>query len=282
MKSRLRTVTDWLLAPNVDQALKRLLDLATPPLRANRALRDRHRGTRRCFVIGNGPSLKGVDLTQLRDEPAIGANSFYKHPQAAAVNLAYLCIGDSSFMVDEPRSVAWHETIHRALPRATLVLDTTAEPLVERHGLYRGQEVFYVRRAWWDAHHARLVNLDFTRPLNTGQTTGTWIMIPLAMHLGFREVVLLGFDANWMESFSASYHFYERHESYPEFDSAAADGRGYSYEDNLEINRREFESHRLLFEHGRRRGVRIVNATAGGLLDMYPRQPLAEVLATPP
>src|SRR5436190_19974003 len=55
----------------------------------NDVLRDKHRDCQRCFVIGNGPSLGPMDLRPLRDELCIGANSFYKHPQAEQVQLDY-------------------------------------------------------------------------------------------------------------------------------------------------------------------------------------------------
>ena len=34
-------------------------------------------GHRRCFVIGNGPSLNKLDMTKLKDEVTIGSNGLY-------------------------------------------------------------------------------------------------------------------------------------------------------------------------------------------------------------
>src|SRR5689334_4044737 len=50
-----------------------------PLLQRNEVFRDRHKG-RRCFVIGNGPSLKEQDLSPLVDEITLVTNSFYAHP----------------------------------------------------------------------------------------------------------------------------------------------------------------------------------------------------------
>ncbi len=52
-----------------------------PPLRRESirqlaALKDIHRGER-CFIIGNGPSLKQTDLSRLKDEFTFGMNRFY-------------------------------------------------------------------------------------------------------------------------------------------------------------------------------------------------------------
>jgi hypothetical protein len=252
----------------VETVLQRLPSAAG--LERNRALQGRHQGQRRCFVIGNGPSLKEMDLRPLGAETTIAMNSFYKHQDAAAVDLKYLCIGDESFMIDEPRSIAWHRTLDQHHPKAVLLVHEKAQPLSQRHQLHGTQEVFYFRPTL-PVHQARHVNLDLSRRLNVGSTSGTLLGIPLALYLGFREIVLLGFDANWLEGLDRSYHFYDTHEYFPEFDSVATDGRGHDYEFELRSVLREFESHRLLRDAAASRGVSIVNATRGGLLDVYPR-----------
>lgn len=278
----LRAAADWVLPPRVERLMKRSAErLFTGSLAANKALHNRHAGEKRCFVIGSGPSLKAQDLSLLANEYTIAANSFYKHPDAAKVGLKYLCIGDPHFMTAEPRAIDWHRTIEKSLPKTTFILNQVARPIVEQHGLYHDQEVFYVAPSSTHAIEASECALDLTRPLNVGNSTGTLVMIPLAMYLGFREIFLLGFDANWLESIERSYHFYDTHEHFPEFDSVAADTRGYQYEGEVENVRREFEAHRLLAERSRQLGVKIWNATGGGRVDTYPRTRYEDLFKRP-
>lgn len=279
MHRAVKVAADWLIAPNVQKIATRLYRRTLgEPIYANRQLHNRHADRRRCFVIGNGPSLKGLDLSPLAHEVTIGANSFYKHPSAEAMGLDYLCMGDPTFYADEPRVVEWHRIIEARMPQTTLITHQAAARFFAKHGLHAQREVYYITVAERPVHEASAVNLDFAHPLNIGQTTGTLIMIPLAMFLGFREIYLLGFDANWLEDLNASYHFYDQHEIFTEFDSVSTDGRGYSYEDELRAVHREFESHRLLHERAQQAGVSIINATAGGRVDVYPRKSLEEVL----
>src|SRR5688572_6994115 len=67
----------------------------------------------RCYIIGNGPSLKQQDLKAHANKFTIGANSFYKHPDAEAVGLDILCIGDPTFWKDAPNNVEWHRIIEQ-------------------------------------------------------------------------------------------------------------------------------------------------------------------------
>jgi hypothetical protein len=274
-----RAIADWCVGPRLQAAL--LTQASRHKTRRfieNRRLKGRHASENRCFVIGNGPSLKDMNLRPLADEYTIGANSFYKHPDAGAIGLDYLCINDPHFMKDEPRSVSWHRTIAEKLPTTHLVLNETAQSLVRAHQLYSGHEVYYVGGGP-QTHRAASINLDLTRPLNIGMTTGSSVAIPLALSLGFREIYLIGFDCNWLASTSASYHFYQTHEYFPEFDSVGKDTRGFKYEGQLQAALREFESHRLLREKAESLGVRIVNTTKGGLLDAYERREFAECFA---
>jgi hypothetical protein len=248
-------------------------------VRENRRLRNRHPG-RRCFVIGNGPSLGGMDLKALAGEITIAANSFYKHPDAERIGLTYLCIGDPKFMIDEPRAVEWHRIIAAKLPAASFMLNPDARALIQKHDLYRNREVFYFRRGVV-TEHPELVDFDMAKPINVGNTTGTHLAIPLAVYLGCTEIILLGFDCNWLESYTGSYHFYKSHEQFPEFDALKTDDRWGRYEDHLIFALRDFEAHRIIADRTRQLGISVKNATAGGLLDMYPRITLADCFRSP-
>jgi len=241
-------------------------------------LRNRHSG--RCFVIGNGPSLADVDLRPLAHETIIVHNSFYKHRHAREANPDYLCISDESFFEDEPKTVEWHRIIEETLTGAELMVHLAAKPLFRKYSLYANRSVYFYQHGI-TVQHPSQVNFDFMRPRNVGHTAGTRLGIPLAIYLGFTEIYLLGFDANWLDNYQGSYHFYDSHDQWPEFDSLAADYRQPRYEDQLIFAQRDFHSHYLLSRAAARVGVRILNATAGGQLDMYPRVRYEDLLEGP-
>ena len=268
-------LVNWLVPTNFQALVGVAYDrLFHGPFRNNLALKDRHKG-KRCFVVGNGPSLASVDLSILRNQITIGANSIYKHRDAEQLDLKYLCIGDPHFMVDRAENVTWHKILCEKLPRAEFVLHHDGAPLIERHALYSGRKIFFVRTGVRSSN-TLFANIDFTRALNLGATTGTTLAIPLALYMGCAEIILLGFDANWLDDYESSYHFYDAHEQYPEFDSVSSDGRGHSYLSELEQVALEFRSHHLLQSIALKRGVRLLNATLGGRLDMHPRVDLQE------
>jgi len=269
-KRLLRTTVNWVIPPAWQRLILRSVYRSQGvDVSANVELKNRHQGER-CFVMGNGPSLGKQDLSPLADEITIGANSFYKHRDSRRVDLRYLCVGDASFMEDRPEALEWHRILELEHPHAEYLYHPDARHIIKRHDLYRGRTVRWFHRGV-PTDQLDLVHCDLTLPLNTGMNTGTLLSIPLAIYMGCTEIYLLGFDCNWLDDYTGSYHFYDEHVQFPEFDSLAADERWPRYEDQLVIAQRDFEGHRLLAQYAQRNGIKIVNATGSGRLDTYPR-----------
>src|SRR4051812_20507954 len=63
----------------------------------NETFPERHPGPR-CFIIGNGPSLKEQDLSRLTGEVTFATNSFYLHPLAKEQQLPmYYLLSDPQY-----------------------------------------------------------------------------------------------------------------------------------------------------------------------------------------
>jgi hypothetical protein len=140
------------------------------------AFRDRHRG-RRCFILGNGPSLRDTDLTQLRGEITFGMNRIYLlFPELGfpttyyvAVNTLVLeqCAAEIAAL-DLPRFITWRARRWFHGGPQTLFLDTD----------YTGPADF---------------TGDPTRRMFEGSTV-TYTALQLAYFMGCDPVILIGVD----------------------------------------------------------------------------------------
>jgi len=98
-----------------------------------------------------------------------------------------------------------------------------------------------------------------------------------AIYMGFGEIVLLGCDHDWILHLDESRHFYDEKQhalnrnGYSEWFGARLDDYCKDYV-NL------WAQYRTLGKLAADRGVRILNATNGGLLDVFPRVQLQNVL----
>ena len=160
------------------------------------ALRNRHQGER-CFIIGNGPSLAGHDLTRLIGERTIATNMFPLHPLYDRIGLDYYCASDWIHWSTEEGFAASLRRAFAALPDCRFVFEYNARSVVEATGELIGRDVNYLllddQRPVWDGYF----NIDLSRPVHWGRSVVTDFCLPLACFLGFSEIYLIGCDFDW-------------------------------------------------------------------------------------
>jgi hypothetical protein len=141
------------------------------------SLRDSRRGER-CFIIGNGPSLKNTDLSKLRDETTFGLNRIYLlfpelgFPTTYLVTINKLVIeqcADELLAAPTTKFLPW--TLRKYLNPAKLESTVFIRSDRDQPGF---------------SDDARL-------PMWAGATV-TYAAMQLAYHMGFGEVILIGVD----------------------------------------------------------------------------------------
>ena len=218
------------------------------------ALRGAHAG-RRAFVIGNGPSLNAVDLGRLQGEVTIGSNGIFLK-QDEGFTPTYYTVEDWLVAEDRALWITEYRGPTKLFPRdcARYLPEADDTIWVDFPRQYRGFPRFsddFARRAFWGG-------------------TVTFMNLQLAWHLGCTSVILIGVD-----------HSYSVPEQVPEdlvITSHADDvnhfdpsyfGAGFRWHDPM-VHRME-----LAYLEARRfaqaRGWTILNATAGGKLEVFPR-----------
>lgn len=153
-----------------------------------RTWKDKHRG-RRCFILGNGPSLKKMDLSRLKGEITIGSNGVYKAFGEWGWKTSYLLFED----------VEQLELRRRDVPRITGTVVLAA--LYNAYAFRAGKDTIFMNvrpadEAYWK--EGPLFSTDFPHIVYLGSTV-TYIALQLAYHLGCDPVYLIGVDHDYGE-----------------------------------------------------------------------------------
>jgi len=136
---------------------------------------------KRCFIIGNGPSLRQTELSKLQGEFTFGLNRIYLlFPELGFTTTYLVSVND-------------------------LVLEQCA---TEMKQLPLPKFVTWRARRWFrDDPKVTYLDTDFTGEEDfSSQLTGrlfegftvTYVALQLAFHMGFEEVVLVGVDHNFV------------------------------------------------------------------------------------
>ncbi|MDX1502903.1 MAG: hypothetical protein R3325_11130 [Thermoanaerobaculia bacterium] len=263
-----RSLAEWLVPPAIARRLRlrrlrRELEVDAFQRRLlarNAGLRHRHRG-RRCFVIGNGPSLNELDLAPLGRELTFVMSRFHLNPVLGRWRPTYYFNSGAEPVEQIRRQVA-------PLGARAYFFKTLARTRVERvPELHPGDVYFllpgerYLFEEWPEGH-------DPTDPTGTlcKTTSGSQLAILMALWMGCSPIVLIGHDHDWLARPDRYLRFYES-----PAEKAPTDPGDYSYRRRMEGTLAIWRTYERLRDTARRRGQEIVNATRGGYLDVFPR-----------
>ena len=213
------------------------------------ALRNTHAGER-CFIIGNGPSLKNTDLTKLKEEFTFGMNRFYlAFPELGFTTSLLLTVND--LVIEQCAQDI------RALPIPTFVS-------------WRG-------RKWIaPAENLHYLYTSYQLPKFNGNAAGrlwegatvTYVAMQLAFHMGFKEVVLIGVDHSFATQGKPNATVVSAGDD-PNHFNPGYFGKGFRWQlpdlDTSEI------SYTMAREAYKAAGRQIVDATVDGKLTVFPK-----------
>lgn len=273
-QEQLRIYRKWRLGQQPELSIK---------LKKNEIYKNIYKG-KRCFVIGNGPSVKEQDLSLLRDEITFTVNQIARNPQFQEINTNYHLWADPNFFVTEMTCEGDYELLRimRQLPENTECFFPydSAYRYVEKFDLEKFINVNYYKTGEF-VHEDE--EIDFTEFIRGGYTVVQYA-VRLAIYMGFTEIYLLGCECTTIlnvinartSSYTTTTHCYEIDENEKE----RAKNMYFSlpmqayYESELGI----LEEYHVLAEYCKKRGIKLMNCTPGGLLDEIARISYEEVL----
>ncbi|MBX5144686.1 hypothetical protein [Rhizobium lentis] len=241
-------------------------------LAENRQLAGLHTG-RRCFILGNGPSVKDLHLSRLQGETVITVSNGYLHSDFDKFQPRYHCVPQITYgLMTSEDVIRWFEEMHSHLGAAELFLSSTEAALVQKYNLFPGRTVRYlVLGESFDGRPSEEI-VDISRPV-PGVESVPVMALMIAMYLGFKEIILLGVDHDHFLSSSYQYAFDLKVQKGKD-STANADGTlTTNRHDDFQSLARLWRQYRAIANIARANGIRIVNSTPGGALDEFDRRP---------
>lgn len=218
---------------------------------------------KRCFIIGNGPSLRLSDLEQLEGEDTFAANRIYGAFEKIDWHPTYYWCQDSSVMRDIIDDI---DKIEKKVPNIFLnylgFLETKL-PLIYR------ENVHYFYASWRQGKCGEITfSTDCERYIGASMTV-VYAMIQFAVYMGYREIYLLGIDHNYSQANDGTI----QDTSYAEF-IAKKDLSQYNLP-HLDMSTRAYvEARKYCDNHN----IKIYNATRGGKLEVFERVDFEKIL----
>jgi hypothetical protein len=210
--------------------------------------RNIHQG-KRCFILGNGPSLKQTDLTKLKNEYTFGMNRIY---------LAFDDIGfETSYYVSVNDLVieqCANEILELKIPRFV-------SWRAGKRWLTQQENLFFLYTTYTEPKFAK----DIRNRLWESATV-TYVALQIAFFMGFDEVILIGVDHNFETKGKANTTIISQGDD-PNHFHPGYFGKGFRWQlPDLEMSEVGYRMAKEAFE---RDGRKVLDATIGGKLSIF-------------
>jgi hypothetical protein len=213
------------------------------------SLKDQHQG-KRCFILGNGPSLRQTDLTRLRGEYTFGLNRIYLLFPELGFPTTYL-VTVNPLVIDQ------------CAPELAAVPSLKFFPWTSRRHIFSAAETVYIRTHCAKPHFSTHAD----QSIWSGATV-TFVAMQLAYHMGFSEVILLGVDHSFTTQGKPHTAVVSEGDD-PDHFAPNYFGKGFKWQlPDLETSEIAYQMAGQAFEAD---GRKITDATLGGKLTIFPK-----------
>jgi len=286
-------VKKWLLPPGIYEGLSAIKQSLNGPgteaqlrgFQSNLQFKNIYKN-QTVFICATGPSINTQDLSCLIGRYAISVSSFFLHPLARKIAPCAHVFASNHKPFRFENLDHYYSGIRKQLPPETPIfagnlpyeyghleyLSTHPQMMPKsfhllpvKEGECLSENNFRDDRLW-----------DIARSVFVARTV-LYHALQIAFYMGFDKIVLLGCDHDYLNDTArvANHHFY-------------SEGSGFSDANHLG----QFTSERWFYEYYsrwrdyrlmdtfcRERGVRIYNATEGGMLDVFERAKLSLLIS---
>ncbi len=208
-----------------------------------------HRG-QRCFIIGNGPSLKQTNLALLKNEYTFGMNRIYLMFPELGFTTTYL-LSVNSLVIEQCAQEL------QALPMPKFLSWRS------HHLIQPTQDMHFLHTTYTGPGFAK----DVRGRLWEGATV-TFVALQLAFYMGFEQVILIGVDHSFSAQGKPNTTVVSQGADTDHFNPGYF-GKGFRWQlPDLDTSERGYTLARQAYQDA---GRQVLDATVGGKLSVFPK-----------
>jgi hypothetical protein len=251
---------------------------------SNKKFHNLHK-SKRCFIIGNGPSIKGMNLELLKNEIVFSVNNIMNNKEVYnAIRSDYHILIDPLYakldisLQEDLDQIKLLEEINYLDKKPILITDYESFDSFDLYGLNKILNIHYLyqHNNILDSYHSvKRMSRNFPSSQNVIQCA-----MFSAIDMGFEKIFLIGCD---MTSFLSAYefnadgermilennHIYKYSES--DLKMIIKDSNKYDNEFILDEYSRNFRIFKKINKYANKNNISIYNAGIGGGLDVFTR-----------
>jgi hypothetical protein len=244
-------------------------------LDGNSCLKDKYTG-RRCFILGNGPSLLDIDLSILQEEITFTVNDLFYKDDFQKINTTYHLFADP-YYYDRLDEVI-EKLNEKAKPKGIFIESSGAEKL--KHITCKPGCPVHVFAGGIEVEDLNWLTMDLCGYLPYFCTV-VQSAVAIAAYMGFQEIYLLGCDCtgiinyiNRQQGDLQRCYAFDLPDEEKEKQQEICISSEHMFFEWYHI----FKSYRLLREYLEKKGLKLINLTENSILDSLEKGKLNDVI----
>lgn len=271
----------WIVPSGIYELLRirdesRLPKAAKLILQLNRRFQDIHTG-KRCFILATGPSIKSQNLLNLKDEWCFGVSDFYKHRDYKIIKPDYYCLAPLHAPFSDEDGLRRFEELRESSHKdETFFFGLRDKRLFERSSLANAaQNIHFLNIRQMDKA-PREIDLTHNFP---NLSSVSIMAISIAIYMGFSNIYLLGCDHNNLWTWDGKSAQNQLQHFYDGVPSIGYQHQAFDIDHTLRAHLRVREQYKWVNQLAQRKNAKILNATPGSYIDIFPRVNLEDVVS---
>ncbi len=169
----------------------------------NAKLKNQYNG-KRCFILGNAPTIKDIDITLLKDEYVFVMSTFYNHPDYSKLNNSIFSSVHLTGSKKYEENLKWMRAIDENTKSTKIFFfDLAQKQMIEENHLFVGKDIYYIA----SANIKRSFDIS---TLTKSYETNVIQTLEIAMYLGFKEIYLHSVNINVICAEGKYEYFFDR------------------------------------------------------------------------
>lgn len=223
--------------------------------------------SKKCYILGNSPSLNNHDLLLLENENVFCLNTFFVHKDFDIIKPNFYVFADPDlYNLDDSIIEWWQKLIEKSSNKNISFFLPIQLKNTFVHKKLINEKIYFIDLSLpFNSQSVKF--FDLSKPVNGVQNV-LILSIQTAVFMGFEEIYLLGADHDWMSHFgNEQRHFYSTDETKVE----NVGSTGYPYNWWLDSVNTMFIQYKLIKKRlDKKTNVKIFNASESGVLDVFP------------
>lgn len=239
-------------------------------IQANEKFHNYHEGET-LFIIGNGPSIKNIDLTKIKNAKKMVVSNFYLHENYNMIKPDYYCYPRFIYNNDL-NDHFWNQYLCKVGEESgypQFFFDISEKRIIDTCSGFRDKKVNYM---YLDQFKTECYDeIDITQRIMEGRSVSV-DCLQLAIYMGFKKIYLLGIEHTNILNRNYEYFFDKKKDPFYNCHPGVEQGKDVrDFNVILSGTYKLWEQYKALADIAKNNNVCIYNAVHESLLDIFER-----------